>query len=103
MKTTNVQKLHKLILITVRYTAFRRQLLISLMCLSSAALFAQETVTAELPPFTRLSIGSSSKVKLVHGSTNSISFEGKPEDAERIKEMVEDDEFDLKGKPLSKA
>ncbi len=63
---------------------------------------AQEQITVDLEPFTKISIENSAKVKLIPGSTNSISFEGKEEDRQRLREAVSDGELELRGRPLAK-
>jgi hypothetical protein len=64
---------------------------------------AQETITVPLESFSKISIGNSSKVKITQGDSYSISFEGKSDDAQWLKDAVEDDELKLKGRNLPKA
>jgi len=77
-------------------------LLLLIFCGGLKNSYAQETITVPLEPFSKISVSNSSKIKITQGDTYSITFDGRQEDAEWLKNAVEDDEFKFKGRNISK-
>lgn len=65
--------------------------------------FAQQTVTIPLDDFTKISLKSTSRVKIIPGTSNSVTFKGSESDKEKVTDLVEDGEFTIKGHLLSNA